>query len=248
MRIVIQCAATKNQNAGTFRTADGYRVAFVADPAIAPPAPGVLHAHPDDPSDQPGLTWRERVAAENVAGGTNPWGLLPAGELYRPRIYRSLIERYGIEDVFILSAGWGLVRADWLLPTYDIAFGGGTKAHHRRRAIGGYQDWVAQPLWEAPEPDLVFLGGRAYLPLFQHLTGCYGGRRLAFYQATDATTAAPDLPGCATQVFATTQRTNWHYACAEALIEGRVVADFSGAVPFRGDHRTVRSKGTAKAG
>lgn len=64
--------------------------------------------------------------------------------------------------MFILSAGWGLVRSDWLLPKYDIAFGASAEPYHRRRGIEGYQDWNA--LWEAretaPEADLIFLGGR----------------------------------------------------------------------------------------
>lgn len=238
MRIIIQCAATKHPDAGTFRAADGRKVAFVAEPCDAPLQAGTLHVHPDDrdPSDPSGPTWRQRVEAQNAPGSTNPWGLMPAGELYRPRIYRALIERYGVENVFILSAGWGLVRADWRLPDYDIAFGGGAAHHQRRRGLEGYQDWVTTDLWEPPpEPDMVFLGGRAYLPLFQHITGSYGGRRLMFYPTLGPDTVAPQVPGCATQGFTTTQRTNWHYACAEALIAGQIQPDFSGAVPFRRD-------------
>lgn len=56
-----------------------------------------------------------------------------------------------------------------------------------------------------------------------------------FYPQLGPDPVVPNLPGCATQTFATTQRTNWHYACAAALIEGRIVPDFSGAVPFRRD-------------
>ncbi len=238
MRVVIQCAATKDRNAGTFHTVDGRKVAFVADPALAPPEQGVLYAHPDDPSDQPGLTWRDRVAAENAPGATYPWGLMPAGELYSPRIYRALTARFGVEQVFILSAGWGLVRSDWRLPAYDIAFAASAAPFHRRRGIAGYRDGVAGVLWEPPEPDLVFLGGRAYLPLFEHLTATYGGRRLVFYPQLGPDPVVPNLPGCATQAFVTTQRTNWHYACAAALIEGRIMPDFSGAVPFRRDRFT----------
>lgn len=229
MHVVIQCAATKCPEAGTFRTADGRWVAFVADPAAAPSAPDTLYAHPDDLSDQPSATWRQRVEAENAPGGANSWGLLPAGDLYRPRIYRALVERYGRERVFILSAGWGLVRADWLLPTYDIALSSSAEAHHRRRGVDGYQDWVSSNLQQATGPDVVFLGGRAYLPLFERLTARYGGRRLVFFPQVGPKAAAPTTSGCTTQAYITSQRTNWHYACAEALLDGRIAPDFSAA-------------------
>jgi hypothetical protein len=39
-----------------------------------------------------------------------------------------LVEKFGIEKVFILSAGWGLIRADFLTPNYDITFSGSAEA------------------------------------------------------------------------------------------------------------------------
>ncbi|NMJ41558.1 hypothetical protein GWK16_09925 [Roseomonas sp. JC162] len=58
---------------------------------------------------------------------------------------------------------------------------------------------------------------------------------MVFYPQFGPDPVVPDLPGCATQAFVTTQRTNWHYACAAALIEDRIMLDFSGAVPCRRD-------------
>ncbi len=34
------------------------------------------------------------------------------GNLYEPNVYQNLIDRFGWDNVFILSAGWGLVKAN----------------------------------------------------------------------------------------------------------------------------------------
>ena len=76
-----------------------------------------VYAHPDDLSDS-GITWRERLLRYNRQPGTNPLGLLRAWELYQNAVYSRLVRTYGIERVYILSAGWGLITADFLTPNY----------------------------------------------------------------------------------------------------------------------------------
>src|SRR5436309_1395951 len=101
--------------AGPFRTADGVAVRFVANPALAPSTPDVLHVRPDDESDEPGSTWRVRVLNYNETMSVeNPWGLLSAHRLYSPPAYAELVTRFGPDRVFILSAGWGLIRSTFL--------------------------------------------------------------------------------------------------------------------------------------
>jgi len=136
MKIVIQCAGRKVQDAGALKDANGQPVLFVANPALAPPAEGCTYARPDDPAGN-GLTWREFLVQYNYKyrrNGANPSGLLPAYQLYAPEIYRQLVARFCVHNVFILSAGWGLIRADFLTPKYDITFS--ASAHrYRRRSI-----------------------------------------------------------------------------------------------------------------
>ena len=43
----------------------------------------------------------------------NPHGLLPAWRLYENPIYELLANHCGSEHFYILSAGWGLIRADF---------------------------------------------------------------------------------------------------------------------------------------
>src|SRR5690606_6785711 len=105
-----------------FQSATGKRVTFVAHPELAPAGKACLAGHPDDASDQSGRSWRELVAAYNGRPGNNPLGLYPAYRLYTNGIYRALVDRYGVENVYVLSAGWGLIRSDFLTPQYDITF------------------------------------------------------------------------------------------------------------------------------
>lgn len=221
MRVVIQCAGSKRPAAGTFRTADGRRVVFVAQPALAPKADDIHYAHPDDFSDRADQTWRERVADENRRPGVTSSPLCPAGLLYTPSAYRTLQERFGAERLFILSAGWGLVRSDFLLPAYDITFSRSAESYKRRQSTQRFSDF--NHLLDEAEADTVFLGGKDYLPLFLKLSSAARGRRLVFFNSA----VPPAAPGCTVQEFRSARRTNWHYACAEALASRELALNFT---------------------
>lgn len=226
MRVVIQCAGSKRADAGTFCTADGRKLVFVADPAAAPPKVGMLFARPDDPSDRCGQSWRDRVVEENRHPSELAKPLLTAGGLYRPKAYETLQRWVGAEKLFILSAGWGLVRSDFRLPTYNITFSGAAEPYKQRRKTQDFADFNA--LAELPGEDTVFLGGKAYLPLFLRLTATLPGKRLVFFNAASppVAPAAPAAPGCVLQPFHTTGRTNWHYGCAAKLADGSLLPNF----------------------
>src|SRR2546423_4146494 len=166
MRIVIQCAARKSARAGKFRAADGHDVMFVADPREAPPQTGTHYARPDDLADDSD-TWRDRLVAYNQHHGFNPLSLLPAYQLYDNRAYQGLVSRFGIDKIFILSAGWGLVTANYLLPDYDITFSAMAEPYKRRRKQAVYTDFCAL---NDNADEIAFLGGKDYLPLFCSLT------------------------------------------------------------------------------
>jgi hypothetical protein len=187
-------------------------VSFIAAPAAAPSDSRTAFAHPDDPSDQDGQTWRDRVNAANKNGEAIALGFLPAWQLYLPPSYAALRHAYGDERLFILSAGWGLVRADMRLPAYDITFSGSGLPYKRRRHGQRYIDLNA--LENAPADDTVFFGGKDYLPLFLNLSSTARGRRVVFYNSS----SVPTAPGCMTVRFLTRKRTNWHYDCADALL------------------------------
>ncbi len=214
MKIVIQCAASKVRDAGLLTDAGGTPVLFVANPRLAPHSETCIYARPDDPAGN-GLTWRDLLVNYN-ASGENPSGLLPAYRLYRHEVYRQLVDRYGVGNVFILSAGWGLIRADFLTPKYDITFSTSADKHKRRSKRDRYNDFCMLP--DDGDEDIVFFGGKDYLPFFYNLTWQYRGRRFIYYNSG----SPPELPGCTLIRYQTTTRTNWHYGCVKDFIDGKI--------------------------
>lgn len=214
MIVVIQCAASKQDNAASFQSADGRRVCFVADPGKAPPGE-CLYARPDDPSDAEG-TWRERLLAYNQSGAGNPLGLSRAFDLYRPAAYQRLAHHVGIERLYILSAGWGLIAASFLTPDYDITFSASADAYKRRRKSDQYDDLCMLPAGTV-EP-IVFFGGNDYLPLFYRLTSRISAPKTVIYRSAQK----PDLPGYSLLRYDTSRRTTWYYEYAEKFMQDRL--------------------------
>jgi hypothetical protein len=217
---IIQCAGSKRTDAGYLRTRDGQKVMIVADPRHAPNEDGVVYARPDDISDHGG-TWREFLVAYNRDPGRNTLALLPAYELYRNDIYRRLTAdpRFGRSKTFILSAGWGLLSADFLTPAYNVTFSpSANKPEHRykrRKKSDAYRDLCLLP--DRVEEDIVAFCSKEYVPLLCRLTDGARGRRVLFYNSE----APPIAPGFVLQRFQeATRNTNWHYDCANAFLDG----------------------------
>ena len=216
MIVVIQCAANKRPDAGHLRTPGGRSVMFVADPDEAPGGDSFEYARPDDPSEYGGKSWRTVLREYNEHPVKNRAGLLPAWQLYRNPTYGLLAEHLGLDRLYILSAGWGLIAANFLTPKYDITF---SKARNvdpfkRRRQQDRYRDLNMLPA--AFDDPVVFLGGRDYIRLFCGLTANAGGERTVFYAGR-----RPAAPGCTLRSYGK-PFTNWHYQCAKALMAGTV--------------------------
>ncbi len=213
MNVVIQCAARKRNEAGHLQTTDGRRVMFVADPDTAPITDNLVHARPDDPSGTDGKSWRAMLAEYNEHPDENEQNLLPAWQLYANPTYEYLARhaRVGVDRLYILSAGWGLLSASFLTPRYDITFSNAkdVKPFQRRRRRDSYQDFSMLPA-DVGEPVL-FLGGRDYIPLFCELTAKVRSERTIYYAGR-----APTVPGCTLARFGA-PFTNWHYQCARSL-------------------------------
>jgi hypothetical protein len=211
--VVIQCAGSKRKNAGFLKTKDGRPISFVAHPEFAPPAGSYVYARPDDASDAGG-TWREQLVAYNASRGNNPLGLLPAFELYENDIYRAMVKQCGVENSYILSAGWGLIDAAFLTPAYDITFSAQADKFVRRLKRDTFCDLSLIPV--NPSEQVVFFGSKEYVPLFAALTGGLKCERIVFYK----TVTPPLAPGCKLVRFETRTRTNWQYECAAAFLRG----------------------------
>lgn len=212
--VVISCAGSKKDDAGHFETDDGRKVMFVADPAKAPRDSEFHYARPDDLAD--GVSWRDRLVEYNDRKEDNPFGLFSAGQLYENEIYKRLEESYGLRGFYILSAGWGLIRADFLTPKYDITFNTKAGALNRRKAADRWKDLNRLPA-DCRKP-VMFFGGKDYVPLFCELTEGYRGERKIWTRSQ----RLPDAPGCVVCPYRTNTRTNWHYECVQAFLDGKL--------------------------
>lgn len=213
--VVIQCAGRKRPNAGHLRSSDGRNVLFVAEPDDAPKDVPYAYAHPDG-ADDAGEPWREKLLQYNREPTGNLLGLLPAWQLYQNPAYELLYRKCGPDNLYILSAGWGLIRADFLTPPYDITFSGSAEKYQRRYRRDPYDDFRMLP--DDTINPVVFFGGKDYVGLFCELTGQVQGPRRVLYNANNA----PKAPGCQTMRFHTNTRTNWQYEAASAYVEGRL--------------------------
>ncbi len=213
--VVIQCAGRKRPTAGHLKSSDGRNVMFVAKPDEAPKDARYAYAHPDG-ADASGESWREKLLQYNREPTDNPLGLLPAWQLYQNPAYELLYRKCGPDNLYILSAGWGLIPADFLTPTYDITFSNSAEKYQRRYKQDHYDDFRMLPD-DTAEP-VVFFGGKDYVGLFCELTSRVQGPRCVLYNANNA----PKAPGCQTRKFHTNIRTNWHYEAARAFAEGGI--------------------------
>jgi len=213
--VVIQCAASKHPDAGHLRRSDGRDVLFVADPGSAAADETRFCARPDDIADA-GRSWRNELLRYNETPSDNTLGLLPAWRLYANKTYARLAKRYGTDRLYILSAGWGLISADFLTPQYDITFSARAAACNRRRKRDRYDDLRMLPI--GTEDPVVFFVGKEYVPLACDLTEGVKGSRHLFHSSKQA----PDALGCVLEKYETRTRTNWHYECAEAFMAGHI--------------------------
>ncbi len=216
LTVVIQCAAKKQPDAGRLVGEHGKPITFVARPDQAPRTKDVLYRRPDDVADD-GRTWRAHLLDCNGRRGENSLRLLPAWQLYRPAVYGELATAFGLENLFILSAGWGLLAANFPTPYYDITFTSQADPYKRRNARDDdFADFRMLP--DDRDRPIVFLGGTDYVALFRELTAGSTSERIIFYNSKNA----PDAGDCRLVRFETSTRTNWHYECARALISGTV--------------------------
>jgi hypothetical protein len=153
----------------------------------------------------------------NSTASENPLGLLAAYRLYRNSVYRELANAYGVANLFILSAAWGLVRADYLLPYYDLTFGYTKPADRYKHRMPWEQYTDFCQLHHGEAGPLVYFGGTSYLPLFERLTNHIRCNKIIFF----ASASPPSNPQWMPIRFEHNFQ-NWHYACARDFMAGKV--------------------------
>jgi len=173
-KVVMVCAGRKDNS---------FFTAYPKENFVNSPINNSEHQHhPDDRMNKEEISWREYLK-----NNQNDKNLLEAYNLYTREEYRSLYNRFK-ERFFILSAGWGLIRADYKLPNYNITFS--MSAENRYKRIFNderYTDF--NQLDVTDKEDVLFFGGKHYLKLFYNLTQGIDIRKIIFYNGV-----RPNIP------------------------------------------------------
>ena len=105
-----------------------------------------------------------------------------------------------------------MIHASFLTPKYDITFNGQADTYKQRNYKRDcYNDF--NHLKSDIDEDLLFLGGKDYLPLFITLTRRYQGRRIVHYSGKK-----PNYDDIAYVSYETSTRI-WYYEYAEKVME-----------------------------
>ena len=165
-------------------------------------------------------TWRDYIC-ENQDSKNIPFKTY---QLYNPNkpykdLYEKLEKKYET-SFFILSAGWGLVRANFRLPKYDITFSKDSKVDiikKRKFNQPQYKDFNQLEDIDDKE-DIIFIGGESYWKLFYDLTQKLPNRKIIFYNSINE---PKHHVGNYIYIKFTPKkektRTNWHYELANEI-------------------------------
>jgi hypothetical protein len=178
---------------------------------------GVIFYKPDDRIPGTTKTWRDLVLEQNEPD------LVPAYKLYSHVIYRDLYHVFG-NRFYILSAGWGIIRADFKIPAYDITYSPNAPNYAIRTDDIGWND--INHLQEDSgkfdsNTEIILFASSYYAPHF-----CYMAQSIPYNKIVLKYTSNKSENGRVRQVqncswtnYYTTQKTNWYYEAAQRFTE-----------------------------
>jgi hypothetical protein len=137
-------------------------------------------------------TWRELI----INGQNDPsLNLIKAYRLYKPKIAPSIYEDFYKEfdnSFYILSAGWGIIRADFRIPAYDITFSTAPKVPEYARRNVDHVWTDINHLKEdidngkyAPDSKIILFAGKDYLLHFRRMTQSISYKKKILVYAND---------------------------------------------------------------
>ena len=142
-----------------------------------------------------------------------------AYDLYSERVYLDLFLNFN-KRLYIESAGWGIVNAEFRLPNYDITFSQNNNINTvRNYQLENYNDYNQLTL--SQEDDVVFIGTPEYLPLFFELTNELPNRKIIYWKKQSTPINYP-IPNDTFiyRYYLTNSRMRWFYELAEKFANG----------------------------
>ncbi len=210
MKIVISCSNKKNGGNLIYK---GNEIFFVSKPNLVSKPEISSYFKPDDIIPNEERTWRDYTNTQN----NNE--LLKAFELYKNPIYKSLYDKFK-NDLYILSAGWGIINSEFRIPKYNITFSKRGEDYTHRENGDNFNDFNDIESI-SPTENIIFFGGSDYLRLFYDITKFLPNKKIIFYKKKDITILNPflkDNPQIKLIKCETKASTNWHYGCAKRFL------------------------------
>lgn len=175
--------------------------------------------HPDDLIPNENISWRDLISLQELVD------LTPAHNMYKNKIYNSLYNKFG-NDLFIYSAGWGIVRADFKLPNYNITFSKGNNIplYAKRNFNDEFNDY--NQLKEIDENErLIFIAGKDYVLPFCNLSQHLSNEIIILHSSLSVLKNNKYLSKSNFHFvhYKTNLRTNWHYEFARKLITNDII-------------------------
>ena len=211
MIIVISCSGSKNGENLVYKNNE---ITFVSSPNEE----NTNHFRPDSEIPNEKRTWREYI---NSQENNN---LLESYKLYRNKIYSSLYQKYE-SNLFIISAGWGIINSEFKIPKYDITFNKKAEKNSQRKKTDFFKDFNHLEKVN-PNEKIIFFGGADYLKLFYNLTKDLPNEKIIFYKKKNIYSELPFLKNESSFKlikYETKASTNWHYGCAKDLLENKII-------------------------
>jgi hypothetical protein len=217
---VLCCSSKKNKDWFSYK---GQDIKFVASPQIAL-KDEFTYYKPDDPIPGENRTWRDLV----LNGQNDPkLDLVPAYELYSRDIYRDLYLEFG-NRFYILSAGWGIIRADFKIPAYDITYSTAPKApkYAKRKDNHGWKDInhltvdVSAKKFK-PDSEVILFAGSDYVSPFCAMVQSIPYppyRKTIVYKSEKVRRMSEQRPEFHYEFFKTSNNTGWVYEAAASKI------------------------------
>jgi hypothetical protein len=232
---VLVCSSSKTKDWFWYK---GQAIKFVASPQMAP-KDEFTYYKPDDPIPGENRTWRDLVL-----NGQNDPGidLVPAYKLYVHKlhdrdIYEDFYEEFG-SLFYILSAGWGIIRADFKIPAYDITYSDATKvppfAKRKKADVWPDINHLTEDKEDSAKFDsdseIILFAGSTYRPHFQKMTQSpsvpYTKKILVRTNKESENGKTRAHQDFIDENYYTTARTNWYYEAAGKFLGGNGLQPF----------------------
>ena len=222
-KVVMICAKGKQVNSNIIHLNFNEPITFVAQPN------GVNTFLPDENILHSKMTWRDYVT-KNQGPEIIPF---KSYQLYIHGVYQNLFNFFG-DRLFILSAGWGLVKAEFRLPNYNITFSSSAKPEYKRvfnnldPPFNDFNDLTYNHNvgLNSENEDIVFIGSPDYIPLFIKLTQNLKCRKIIYWKRMKPKPIPIELPipnnTFLYRFYNTAKNRNWHYELAQKYADGEI--------------------------